>query len=248
MTKMEKNLKKIILFLIVLIMGLLIVKLNIKNSYLESEIENQVVIVKIDDLSNKLKIDLEKSILNREEVSYSSSPYTIVKNNKNYNNLLSLGISGVVPLFYKIKEGSDNSLLKYIYAMAIEDIMMQKFSYNKIVKGINFDYGWANYKEFEESFLKFSQMVPLEYSKIINNGDLKFEEKKEKIIELGLFTVPYLIEDIESNKNVNECQNLLTELLVTKRQIVNEKTDINNWIKINKNNYNYIKKINSSVI
>ena len=111
MTKMEKNLKKIILFLIVLIIGLLIVKLNIKNSYLESEIENQVVIVKIDDLSNKLKIDLEKSILNREEVSYSSSPYTIVKNNKNYNNLLSLGISGVVPLFYKIKEGSDNSLL-----------------------------------------------------------------------------------------------------------------------------------------
>lgn len=54
--------------------------------------------------------------------------------------------------------------------------------------------------------------------------------------------------DIESNKNVNECQNLLTDLLVTKRQIVNEKTDINNWIKINKNNYNYIKKINSSVI
>lgn len=54
--------------------------------------------------------------------SFSSSPYTYIKDSKDFENIVALGNPALPILKKMLDESNNNGLIEYIYAIAIEKI------------------------------------------------------------------------------------------------------------------------------
>ncbi len=182
----------------------------------------------VNTISEEINNDMSDLILSSNILSYSSSPYEIVANNEDYDKLVSLGVVAVKPLYDKIINSPENGLIEYIYAMAIEDIMSQNFTYVTNSSQLNLEvmeenhhtiedlnYGWANAKEFAEAFSTYIKEIPATYESIKNNKTLTYDIKIEKMSKIGLGVIPYLIEEInDSTDSIDLAKDALISILI----------------------------------
>lgn len=239
------NKRKYIYGLILCLLFLSFISINF-NSEKEKE---YVALDSVNIISLKIENKLNQMAKNKELVSYSSSPYTIVKNISEYNDLVNIGIDAVSVLYNKISNSSESGLMEYIYAMAIEDIMSQNFDYNSVqMNSNNYNYGWANSLEFKEAFSGYMKMIPDLYKEIKEDDSLTNDDKVNNIMELGLGAIPYVIDDINNNESDLDYKNVLESILISRNVIKiesrsNDNFDLDEWINLNRNSYNQLKNI-----
>ncbi len=212
-------------------------------------------ITEVEKVTMEINKNINEMASSKNPKSYSSSPYVIVEGDEAYEKLVNLGVVAIKPLYDKIANSSENGLMEYIYAMAIEEIMQQNYSYASslsiVMEKPEYDYGWASAKEFEQAFSKFMKKIPSEYNSIMNDTSLTDIEKNAKVRELGLGVVPYIISDIQNNKKSNfDYENMLVTILSERNQIekvnslsMSTKFDVNSWISANSESYELLKKL-----
>lgn len=131
--------------------------------------------------------------------------------------------------------------------MAIEDIMSQSFEYRasfdsskaptELENSINY---WSNANEFKVAFNHFMKELPSEYESIKNNEEFSEDIKEQKIIDLGIGVIPYIVEDINNKDDSLKFNDILNNLFLEK----NIKVDNSNkWIQSNQETIDMIKSI-----
>lgn len=212
-------------------------------------------LTKVDKVTMEINKNISKMVSSKSPKSYLSSPYAIVEDDEAYAELVNLGVAAIKPLYDKIANSSENGLMEYIYAMAIEDIMQQNYSYASslsiVMNNPEYDYGWASAKEFEEAFSNFMKKIPNEYYSIMNDSTLTYVEKSDKVCELGLGVVPYIIDDIQNNKDSKfNYEDMLVSILKERNQIekssylsLSSNFDVNSWIDSNLESYKILKQL-----
>lgn len=202
---------------------------------------------KVNQISMKITNYLDELVAIKDEKMYLSSPIAIMKDNEGYANLVNLGIDAIKPLYEKLEKSNESGLMEYIYAMAIEDIMSQSFEYRasfdssktptELENSINY---WSNANEFKIAFSHFMEELPSKYEFIKNNEEFSEDIKEQKIIELGIGVIPYLVEDINSKNDSLKFNDILNNLFLEKNIKVD---DSNKWIQSNQETIDMIKNI-----
>ena len=131
--------------------------------------------------------------------------------------------------------------------MAIEDIMLQSFEYRasfdssktptELENSINY---WSNANEFKIAFNHFMKELPSEYEFIKNNEEFSEDIKEQKIIDLGIGVIPYIVEDINNKDDSLKFNDILNNLFLEKNIKVD---DSNKWIQSNQETIDMIKSI-----
>lgn len=82
--------------------------------------------------------------------------------------------------------------------------------------------------------------LPSKYEFIKNNEEFSEDIKEQKIIELGIGVIPYLVEDINSKNDSLKFNDILNNLFLEKNIKVD---DSNKWIQSNQETIDMIKSI-----
>ncbi|WP_297643765.1 hypothetical protein [uncultured Gardnerella sp.] len=145
----------------------------------------------LDDIKgamNKLRVEIETETKTNPQVAMQSHPGKFIRNSKNYQRILKLGLKAIKPLYDAIYDSRDSGCYEYILAMAIEDITGEKFVYNS-------DYGWKNSLEFRMAYDEKVNNTRFNVERISNNETLNDHDRTQKFKELGIFAVSDLIKE-----------------------------------------------------
>ena len=82
--------------------------------------------------------------------------------------------------------------------------------------------------------------LPSEYEFIKNNEEFSEDIKEQKIIDLGIGVIPYIVEDINNKDDSLKFNDILNNLFLEKNIKVD---DSNKWIQSNQETIDMIKSI-----
>lgn len=139
---------------------------------------------------------IQKEIDNQTPLSLSSNPYDYIADNEYYDTIIKLGVAALPQLETTLQESKSNGLNEYIIAIAMNEI-----SKADVKEILNDQYAWANAKAFLEVWSKIKSSATGDVIKIIQDKNLKLEEKKEKIENYGVLAVPAM-ESFMSNSEI----------------------------------------------
>ncbi|OBZ16320.1 hypothetical protein A8L34_26950 [Bacillus sp. FJAT-27264] len=133
---------------------------------------------------------IQQSIINQasSEISTSSDPYDYVKNNKDYEAIIALGVAALPELKQLLDKSEQDGLMEYIYAIALEQI--SKVDMRK-------ETNWSTGKEFLKTYTTYLKEIPNKV-KFIANEPISDTEKVNQLKELGTPSIPYIF-DVISN-------------------------------------------------
>lgn len=147
----------------------------------------------VEDQIHKNIINIQQSISDSAStpLALSSSPYTYIKDSKDFDNIVALGNPALPVLKKLLDQSKDNGLIEYIYAIAIE-----KISKMDIRKETN----WDNAKDFSKKYTTHLKKIP-DQVEVISKEKISSDEKNEKLIKLGTPAIPYIADKIENGDN-----------------------------------------------
>lgn len=123
--------------------------------------------------------------------SFSSSPYTYIKDSKDFENIVALGNPALPVLKKMLDESNNNGLIEYIYAITIEKI-------SKV--DIREETNWDNAKDFSQKYTTHLKKIPDQVDEI-SKEKISLDEKNEKLKKLGTPAIPYIADKIEDGDN-----------------------------------------------
>lgn len=220
-------------------------KTDNKTALLSSNVAYAQTTSNITEKLNTLISELEELKKSNPSVAMSSSPYAIVKEVESYNDLVNMGIEAVKPMYDILYERPDAGLYEYILAMAIQDITNQKYIYNV-------DYGWSNALEFRLSYERKVNNSSDEFEYIMNHGNISNDDKKQRIVELGIFVVPDLLDELDkdtsifSKKEIEALLNQTIQSVPSSRKAQLDVEVIDEWRVENEQIYRDLKKLNKT--
>ena len=133
---------------------------------------------------------------------YSSSPYAATSDNPLFDQVVAQGVE-VLPYFENTLDGSaDGTFEEYTMAIVIEAICQVN------LKGDN--YAWVDAYEFRPVYDSYVKELKDNYTSIVESTDLA-DVKNEKLVKLGILSLPYLVLDIE--KGMTELTPAVDELI-----------------------------------
>ncbi|MEY9094691.1 hypothetical protein [Paenibacillus sp. RC84] len=135
------------------------------------------------------------------QLSLSSNPYSYLKNNKEYERIVKLGIPALPVIEQRISEGENYGLDKYLLAIAAEEIAKVNLK--------NGDYRWSDAEEFIRAWKLHLKSVPKKVDEIVSANET-FEWKNDKLAELGAPAIPYIKE-----KGIKEIEPSLQKIIVS---------------------------------
>lgn len=143
----------------------------------------------IEDQIHKNIMNIQQSISNTlsTKPSFSSSPYTYIKDSKDFENIVALGNPALPVLKKMLDESNNNGLIEYIYAIAIEKI-------SKV--DIREETNWDNAKDFSQKYTTHLKKIPDQVDEI-SKEKISLDEKNEKLKKLGTPAIPYIADKIE---------------------------------------------------
>lgn len=147
----------------------------------------------IEDQIHKNIINIQQSISNTMSTkpSFSSSPYTYIKDSKDFENIVALGNPALPVLKKMLDESNNNGLIEYIYAIAIEKI-------SKV--DIREETNWDSAKDFSQKYTTHLKKIPDQVDEI-SKEKISLDEKNEKLKKLGTPAIPYIADKIEDGDN-----------------------------------------------
>ncbi|MFC9776982.1 hypothetical protein [Paenibacillus chitinolyticus] len=148
-----------------------------------------------------MQLEIKRLTETDPQLSLSSNPYSYIKNNKEYERIIKLGIPALPVIEQRISEGPNYGLDKYILAIAAEEIARVNLK-----KG---DYRWSDAEEFIRSWKLYLKSVPKKVDEIVSANET-FEWKNDKLAELGTPAIPYIKE-----KGIKEIEPSLQKIIVS---------------------------------
>ena len=127
----------------------------------------------IEDQIHKNIMNIQQSISNTlsTKPSFSSSPYTYIKDSKDFENIVALGNPALPVLKKMLDESNNNGLIEYIYAIAIEKI-------SKV--DIREETNWDNAKDFSQKYTTHLKKIPDQVDEI-SKEKISLDEKISKV-------------------------------------------------------------------
>ncbi|WP_146250168.1 hypothetical protein [Paenibacillus flagellatus] len=126
-------------------------------------------------------------------MSVSSNPYDATKNNPDFESIVGLGIDALPGLHDKLAVSPDNGLHAYMLAIAIETIAKVNLKRAEATR-------WATAKEFEAVWTEHLRSVPASVEAIASDLALEPEQRRSKLVDLGIPALPFLMDHVESGE------------------------------------------------
>jgi len=163
------------------------------------------------------------------QLGISSNPYSYIKNNKEYERIVKLGIPALPVIEQRISEGEKYGLDKYILAIAAEEIAKVNLK--------NGEYRWSDAEEFIRAWKLHLKSVPKKVDEIVSANET-FEWKNNKLAELGVPAIPYIkgkgIKEIEpslqkiiGSHNLTQFSSIQNDAISMEQWEIDHKQDIN---------------------
>lgn len=191
----------------------------------------------VDKNIDQIMANIDKLILENPNLASNSNPYAYITDNKEFDNIVNLGVKALPVIKNNIDKSSENGLREYILGIAGEKIAKVD------LKGDNF--GWSNAKEWSKVWDIHLKNVKSETNKIVNSN-MSDSEKVSNIVKLGIPALPYVSDYVGQGK---------TELIPALQQLAEDtnyetsdltKLDANNaknWIENNNGKFDDIRSL-----
>ncbi len=155
------------------------------------------------------KIDEEIQTMLKEDPSlgYRSNPYLYIKNNPSYEALIAEGTNVLPELHQTLSESTEDGLLEYITAIAIEEITRTDIRNS-------FSVSWETAKEFENSWTAFLTDVPQKIETLLSSS-LSDQEKVQELQKYGLLAIPVLNRHMTTFSEDSPIFSYLAELVIS---------------------------------
>lgn len=179
--------------------------------------------------------EVDRNLKSNPKIGFSSSPYIYIRDNPYLDELVNYGWEIVPLLERKIDNSNENSKKEYFFAIAIE-----KITKTDLRRGS----GWGTGKDFIITWKYHLRLIPSRVEKIMASN-LDKNIKEERLVKLGVMSIPPLLENIENNDTNIDMKEVLSRLLTEKEKKelkFSENTNLKEWTKNNKYYFNKIKK------
>ncbi len=159
--------------------------------FFRSHYANASIEKKIDSNLSLISEKIAKEVSLRSELSMSSNPYDYIKDNRDFDAIVSLGNEAMPYLQNKIANSEFNGLEEYITAIAIEKIAKVNL---KKIESLN----WETAKGFNEKWKIHLASIPSKVDEVSSDTTLSSQEKVKKLEELGTPAIPFILDKVES--------------------------------------------------
>jgi len=178
------------------------------------------------------KINQEISL--RTELAGSSNPYDYIRDNQDFNEIVSLGNDALPYLHAKLMDSPNDGLHAYITAIAIESIAKVDLKQEESTK-------WETAKGFIKNWGKYLSSIPANVDRITADTSISLEEKTKRLTTLGTPALPFILDKIAAGDE--EIFPAVVELTKTSKDaatenIINKKA----WANEHQDSYNELKK------
>ncbi|WP_127490460.1 hypothetical protein [Paenibacillus ehimensis] len=153
------------------------------NASIEKQVDNNIAAI------NEM---INKEVALKSELASSSNPYDYIKDNADFEKIVSLGNDALPVLHNKLAKSANNGLQEYIAAIAIERIAKVDMKKKESTQ-------WETAKDFEKVWKNHLKAVPATVEAIVSNKNLTSEEKVKQLVELGTPAIPFIMDKVESD-------------------------------------------------
>lgn len=200
------------IFIVMFALGFVITYIVANHNTANAAVEKQ-----IDDNMTAITQHINKEIFLKTELSYSSNPYDYIKENKDFDSIISLGNDAIPALHKRLSKSPNDGLQEYILAIAIEQISKTDLKKKQSSQ-------WETPKGFSKQWNKHLKELPATVD-AITNSQAAPEDKINQIIELGTPAIPFILEKIETGNE--ELFPAVLELTKNSKVSVGEKSVLN---------------------
>lgn len=179
--------------------------------------------------------EIDKNLENIVTTSgVSSNPYDYIKDNKAFENIVTLGNEALPALHNKLSKSENYGLKEYFLAIAIEKIAGVDLKKNQSTF-------WDSPQVFIQQWSRYLAAIPSLVDKISSDASLPQDEKVKQLIVLGTPAVPFILDKIELGD-----EGLFSALIVlTKNSNTAAKADIldkKEWVSKNKDRFEELRR------
>ncbi|MDO3410384.1 hypothetical protein QWJ34_11480 [Saccharibacillus sp. CPCC 101409] len=176
----------------------------ILTSVFNKQSANTALAEQVDTNMVAIQETINKEVELRSEIAMSSNPYDYIKDNEDFENIVSLGNDALPVLQSKIQQSPNDGLQEYILAIAIEEISKTDLKKNPSTE-------WISAKDFEGEWKNFLKEIPSKVD-IISKSSEASSDKVNGLLELGTPAIPFIIDKVEEgNKDLLPALEVLTK-------------------------------------
>lgn len=148
-----------------------------------------------------------------------------------YNYIVDLGIEAVKPMYYILYKSEQAGLYEYIICSAINDITKYDFSYSD-------NYRWSNAYEFRQLYNEKVEITIEQLYRLLNDNSMDSETQTDAIIELGIFCIPLLLNELDSENSSLSPQQMIYCIKTIYHQFSGSQIDdLDSWRDIYEEDY-----------
>lgn len=145
------------------------------------------------------------------------------KNSIQYNYVVDLGIKAVKPMYYILYKCEQAGLYEYIICSAINDITQYHFSNSD-------NYRWSDAYEFRQLYNEKVKTTIEQFYRLLNDNSMDPTAQTDSIIELGIFSIPLLLNELDSRNSSLNPQQITSCIKSIYHQFSdNQIDDLNAW-------------------
>ncbi|MCM3268774.1 hypothetical protein [Paenibacillus elgii] len=196
------------------------------NASIEKQVDNNIAAI------NEM---IKKEVALKSELASSSNPYDYIKDNTDFEKIITLGNDALPVLHNKLAKSTNNGLQEYIPAIAIERIAKVDMKKKESTQ-------WETAKDFEKVWKNHLKAIPATVEAIVSNKILTSEEKVKQLVELGTLAIPFIMDKVESDDE--KVFPAVIELTKNNKSTVApiDTAGAKDWVTKNKSSFNSLKQ------